>query len=98
MRQIFGEDAVLGRRIGGGAEADDGVGKQRVGMSKNIIAQPMILIVLLMNITAPFRHRIGEGADESGQRDVGDGEKVFSNGSYAAGACISRRAAMATIR
>ena len=24
---------------------------------------------------APLRHRIGEGADESGQRDVGDGEE-----------------------
>jgi hypothetical protein len=26
VRQVFGQDAVLGRRVGSGAEADDGVG------------------------------------------------------------------------
>ena len=29
-RQQLGEDAVLGRRVGGGAQADDGIGQQRM--------------------------------------------------------------------
>ena len=52
-RQELGEDPVLRRRIGGGAEADDRVREERME-SMNIIAQPATLMTLVMNITRPF--------------------------------------------
>ena len=43
--------------------------------SKNISTQPKILMALLMNMTPPLGHRVGEGADEGGEQDVGNGKE-----------------------
>ena len=54
-RQELGQDAVLGRRVGGGAEADDRVRGERDAMRRTASAtQPKILIALVISITRPF--------------------------------------------
>jgi hypothetical protein len=96
VRQVFGEDAVLGRRVGGGAEADHGVGDQRVDGEEHHRAADDLDRVADEH-DPPLGHRIGKGADEGGEGDVGDGEEGLQQRLVRAGACISRSAAMATI-
>jgi hypothetical protein len=43
VRQVFGQDAVFGRRVGRGTEADDGIGGSGWA-PQNIMLQPTILM------------------------------------------------------
>src|SRR5574343_1161230 len=76
VRQVFGQDAVLGRRVGGGAKADNGVGEQRMGAKEHHAAADDLDAVADQHDPA-FRHRVGKGADEGGENDVGNGEEGF---------------------
>ena len=64
LRQQLGQDAVLGRRIGGGAEADDGVGQQRVAAEQHHQAADHLDRVRDEHHRA-LGHGVGEGADEA---------------------------------
>ena len=74
VRQIFGEDAVLGRRIGRRAEADDGIGEQRVGTEEHHAAADDLDRVADQHDPA-LGHQVGKGADKGGEDDVGNGEE-----------------------
>ncbi len=74
VRQVFGEDAVLGRRVAGGAEADDGIGEQRVGTEEHHAAADDLDRVADQHDPA-LGHRVGKGADEGGEDNVGNGEE-----------------------
>ena len=76
MRQVFGEDAVFGRRVGRGAEADDGVGDERMGAEEHQAAADDLDRVADEH-DPPFRHRVGEGADESSEQHIRNREKGF---------------------
>jgi hypothetical protein len=79
VRQVLGQDAVLGRRIRGGTEADDGVGEQRVNVEEQEEAAGDLDRVADEH-DAPLRHRVGKGADEGGQGNVGHGEEELEQG------------------
>ena len=53
-RQELGQDAVLGRRVGGGAEAHDRVGERAGARVNSISMQPTTLIALVISITRPL--------------------------------------------
>ena len=74
VRQVFGQDAVLGRRVGGGAKADDGIGKQRMGAEEHHAAADDLDAVADQHAPA-LGHRVGKGANEGGEHDVGNGEE-----------------------
>ena len=63
VRQQLGQDAVLGRRVRGRAEADDRVGDQRMAAEQHHQAADDLDRVRDEHHRA-LRHRVGEGADE----------------------------------
>ena len=79
VRQVFGQDAVLGRRIGGGAKADDGVGEQWMNHEEHHGAADDLDRVADEH-DPPLRHRVGEGADERSEDDIGDREEGLEQG------------------
>ena len=76
MRQIFGQDAVFGRRVGGSAEAHHGIGDERVDAKEHHGAAGDLDRVADEH-DAPFGHGVGKGTNKSGQYDVGDGKTGF---------------------
>ena len=85
VRQVLGEDAVLGRRISGGAEPDDAVGHEHrdvKGLSR--LRQPRgyehqqaayDFHQVGDEHHPALGHRVGERADERGEYHVGNGEE-----------------------
>ena len=69
--QVFGQDAILGRRVGGGTESDDSVGKQRMNSEKHQAATEDLDCVADEH-DPPFGHRVGKSADKGGQGHVRD--------------------------
>jgi hypothetical protein len=75
-RQQLGEDAVLRRRVGRGAEAHHRVGQQRMHVGEHHRATDDLDRVRDQH-HVPLRHRIGECADERGEDHVGDDEALL---------------------
>jgi hypothetical protein len=75
-RQVFGEDAVLGGRIGRSAQADDGIGVQRLHAGQHGDATED-LDGIADEHHPPFGVRIGKDADKGGQQDVGNDEELL---------------------
>ena len=73
-RQVLGEDAVLGRRVGRRAEADDRIGGS--GLHPNSISrQPTTLMVFDDEHHLALGQSVGEGADEGREHHVEDDEE-----------------------
>ena len=79
VRQQFSEDAVLGGGVGGGAQADNRIGDQRVHAGEHHQAADDFDAVADEHHPA-FGHRVGESADKRGEQDVGNGEKQLEQG------------------
>ena len=69
VRQQLGQDAVLGGRVRRGAQADDAVGKQRMGAEQHQQAAHDLDRVRDEHDRA-LGHRVGEGADQRRQDHV----------------------------
>ena len=72
--QVFGEDAVFGRGVGGGTEADHGEGEQGMDIEKHQAAAEDLDPVADEH-DPPLGHGIGKGADKGRQQHVGEGEE-----------------------
>ena len=83
-RQELGQDPVLGRRIGGGAEAHDGVGGERVHEDQHQHAADDLDAVGDQHHLA-LRHRIGERADQGREQDVRQDEALLQARRHPAG-------------
>ena len=89
-RQHFGDDAVLGRRVGGGADADHAIGRAHQirlvfrGDAQAGVREHQQTAGDLQGIGAEHHPALGEGvregADEGGQHHVGQGEGPFHHG------------------
>ena len=87
-RQELGQDAVLRRRIRGGAEPDDRVGQQRMHVEQHQRAAEDLDRVGDQH-HATLRHRIGERADERREHTYETTKLCFSAGVIHAGSCSS---------
>ena len=77
--QVLGDDAVLGRRVGGRPEAHQGIGIQRVQPGDHEDTAQHLDAVADEHDPA-LGHGVGEGADEGRQEHVGDGEEELEQG------------------
>ncbi len=75
-RQELGQNAVLGRRVGGGTEADDRVGDKRMHREQHQRAADDLDRVGDQH-HATLGHRVGEGADERREDDIRDDEALL---------------------
>ena len=73
-RQQLGEDAVLGRRVGRGAEADDGVARAADCAPNSIIRQPTTLMAFDDEHDLALGHGVGKGADQRREQHVEERE------------------------
>jgi hypothetical protein len=80
-RQQLGEDAVLGRRVRGGAEADHRVRQQRMHVGEHHRAANDLDRVGNEH-DAALRHRVGERADHRREDDVRDDEALLQRGRH----------------
>ena len=78
VRQVFGEDAVFRRRVGGGAQADHAVGDERMHAEQHHRAADDLDGVGDEHHMA-LGQGIGEGADERRQHDVGNREEELEH-------------------
>jgi hypothetical protein len=74
VRQVFGQDAVLGRRVGCRTETDHGIGQQGVHLPVHHRAADD-LDGIADEHHPPLRHRVGKSADEGGEDHVRDRKK-----------------------
>ena len=79
VREVFGQDAVLGRRIHRGADADETVGQQRVRAHQHGDAAQQLDCVGHEH-HATFGQGVGERAHEWRQHNVGENEKLLQHG------------------
>jgi hypothetical protein len=79
VREIFGEDAVLGRRIHRRADADEAVGQQRMCAHQHGNAAEQLHCVGHEHHAA-FGQGIRERTDERRQHDIGENEKLLKHG------------------
>ena len=83
-RQELGQDPVLGRRIGGRAEADHRVRGERMEREQHHRAADHLDAVGDQH-DAALRHRIGERADQRGEQHVGQDEALLQARRHPAG-------------
>jgi hypothetical protein len=83
-RQDFGQDPVLGRRIGRGAKADDAVGEQGIGLGQDQRAAEHLDRVRHQHHAALGKH-VGEGAGKGRQQDVRQHEAHLQHRRHPAG-------------
>lgn len=74
VRQVFGEDAVLRRRVGRGAQTDHRVGEQRVRAQEQQQTATDLDRVADQH-HPPLRHAVGKGADEGRQQNIREREE-----------------------
>ena len=75
VRQVLGEDAVLRRRIRRGAQADHGVGKQRMRRPSSIMHAADDLHAVGDEHHLALGQAVGEGAHARREHHVGDDEE-----------------------
>ena len=90
--QHFGEDAVFCRRIRCGAQADDCVGEEHGEMLRNPGGSDFLgekeqatadnFDRIRKEHDAPFRERVGEGADERSEDDIRHSEEELEQGRH----------------
>jgi len=88
VRQQFGQDAVFGRRVGGGAEADDGIRDQRVHAEQHHQAADHLDEVREEHHLA-LGQGVGDRAHEGGQDHVEQREHRNERGALPFGAARS---------
>ena len=83
-REQFSQDAVLRRRIRGGAQSHDGVGNERVHRKHHHEAAEHLDRVGDQHDLA-LRHRVGKRADERGQDHVEHDKRLLQRGLHPVG-------------
>ena len=74
VRQVFGQDVIFGRRVGGRAETDHGIGDKRMSTEEHHAATDNFYGVADEHDPA-LGHRVSESAYKGGQHHIRNGEE-----------------------